>query len=360
MTRAPVLFRVDAAPSQGYEHLSRCLVYAAALQRRRRPAFFLSQLDPASLGLTVKRGGNEWLNTDHPAGTQEDLKETIREIRRLGVAAVVVDAPNVSEKYLSTLRETGALVVSFDSFASEHFSSHLVINPLLGPSKEAYEHDAGTQLLLGARYAIIRPEVRRVRPLRAQEPAQPFRVLVALGDDDPNNQSIELAKQLLNCPRVSKVYVAVRPYHPGVATLKELAATCEDRLEIASEPNELPSRIVRSHFAVTAGNAWSLELACVGLPQLLIVQSETHWPTAQRLEEEGAATCLGWHANVSATTLRDAVEELLTDPMERQGQARCGRRLIDGRGPDRMVTALEIMLHPLRHVQSQRQLPQAA
>ena len=64
MTRAPILFRVDAGPRPGYEHLSRCLVLAAALQRRRRPAYFLSQLEPGSLGLAIKRAGNEWLDAD--------------------------------------------------------------------------------------------------------------------------------------------------------------------------------------------------------------------------------------------------------------------------------------------------------
>jgi spore coat polysaccharide biosynthesis predicted glycosyltransferase SpsG len=92
----------------------------------------------------------------------------------------------------------------------------------------------------------------------------------------------------------------------------------------------------------------SLELACIGVPQLVIVQSEMHWPTAQRLEEEGAVSCLGWHANVSAGTFREAVSDLLIDPMERQAMTRCGRKLIDGRGPDRLVTALEVLLHPSR------------
>ena len=144
--------------------------------------------------------------------------------------------------------------------------------------------------------------------------------------------------------------VAARPWHPALEELKALAETCPERLEVVSEPAEVPSRISRCHFAVTAGNAWSLELACVGVPQLMIVQSETHWPTAQRLEEEGAATCLGWHANVSASTLRQAVQELLGDALERQSMARCGRKLIDGRGPDRLVTALEVLLHPSRLV----------
>jgi spore coat polysaccharide biosynthesis predicted glycosyltransferase SpsG len=353
MSRAPVLFRVDASPGVGWEHLSRCLVLAAALQRRRRPAFFLSQLEPGSLGLTVKRGGNEWIDADAPAGAPEDLEEAVREVRRIRPAAVVVDSPSVKEEYLDALSRLGALVVSMDSTAAARFPSRLIINPLLAPGREAYEFALGTQVLLGARYATVRPEVRRQRPIRAQEPPPPFRALVALGDDDPNGQAGELAKQLLNCPRVARVDVAVRPWHPGLEALKALAEANAERLELVSEPAEYPARISRCHFAVTAGNAWSLELACVGVPQLVVVQAEVHWPTAQRLEEEGAATCLGWHANVSSATIRQAVQDILSDPLERQAMSRCGRKLIDGRGPDRLVTALEVLLHPSRLVQAE-------
>jgi spore coat polysaccharide biosynthesis predicted glycosyltransferase SpsG len=353
MTRAPVIFRVDAAPRVGWEHLWRCHVLAAALQRRRRPAYFLSQLEPGSLGLLLKRGGNEWLDADSTAGTDEDLAELVQEVRRLRPAAVVIDAPDVKEGYIEELRRTGVLVMSLDSAAGIAFPSRLVVNPLLGPSREAYEFQRGTQLLLGARYALIRPEIRRQRPVRAQEPAQPFRVLVALGDDDPNNQAGVLTRHLLNCPRVARVAVAVRPHHPDLAALQAMAEQFDGRIDVVQEAPEVALRVARSHFAVTAGNAWSLELACVGLPQLLVVQNEAHWPTAQRLEEEGAATCLGWHATLSPQTLRQAVNDLLGDAQERQAMSRCGRKLIDGRGPDRLVTALEILLHPSRHVQLQ-------
>ncbi len=350
MNRAPVLFRVDASTRLGWESLNRCLSLAAALQRRRRPAYFLAQLEPSSLVPLVKRGGNEWLDADSTVGTDEDLAEVLQEIRRLKPAAVIVDSADASESYLAAIRQTGVLVVSLDTQAAVRFPSRLVVNPLLGPSKEAYAYMPGTQLLLGARYAIVRPEIRRIRPLRAHEPIQPFRALVALGDDDPNNQSGELARWLLNCPKLARVDVVVRPYHRDLDKLKTLAEVFPERLEVHSEPSEIPQRIARCHFAITAGNAWSLELACVGVPQLIVVQSETHWPTAQRLEEEGAATCLGWHANVSSQTLRQAVNQLLTIPEERQAMARCGRQLIDGRGPDRLVTALEVMLHPSRQM----------
>jgi spore coat polysaccharide biosynthesis predicted glycosyltransferase SpsG len=350
MTRSPILFRVDGTPQSGWESLWRSLIYAAALQRRRRPTYFLSQLDPAALALNVKRVGNEWLLTEAPVGSPEDLADTVRQIRRLQPAAVIVDSPSAGEDYLRELRATGTVVVSVDHHAAMAFPSRLIINPLLAPSRESYTFARGTQILLGQRYALIRPEVRRVRPLRAQEPPPPFRALVALGDDDPNGQAIELAKVLANCPKVNRVDVAVRSHHPGLEALRELAAQNPDQLEVVTEPAETMARLARCHFALSAGNGWSLELASIGVPQFMIVQAESFWPTAQRLEEEGAAICLGWHANVSAGTIRQAVQNLLSDPQERQAMARCGRKLIDGRGPDRLVTALEVMLHNVRAV----------
>jgi spore coat polysaccharide biosynthesis predicted glycosyltransferase SpsG len=356
MNRDPILIRVDANPQTGYEHLARCLTLAAALQRRRRPVYFLSQLEPGSLGLVIKRGSNEWLRAEHPPGTPADLDETVREIRRLNAGAVLVDAPEVSEVYLRTLVATGALVTAMDNLAQIRFPSHILVNPLLGPGKEGYEIYPGTQLLLGPRYALVRPEVRRTRPLRAQEPPPmtlppgkggggQYRVMVSLGENDPNNQTLELVRLLLGVPKVAKVDAVVRCWHPELSKLQALAQAQADRLEVAVEPAEVTARIVRCHFAVTSGSGWSLELACVGVPQLLIVQAEGHWPSAQRLEEEGCATCLGWHANVSAQTIRLAVQNLLSDPLERQAMSRCGRKVIDGRGPDRLVTALEVMLH---------------
>lgn len=353
MNRDPILFRVDGTNALGWERLVRCLTYGAALQRRRRPTYFLSQLETPALGFAIKRAGNDWLEADNPAATGDDLEETLQEIRRLRPAAIVVDAAEATEEYLAALAGTGTLVVSLDHLANIRFPSQLVVNPLLGPERDGYEFLGDAQLLLGARYALVRPEIRRVRPIRSQEPAQPFRALIALGEDDPHFQTGELVKLLMAVSRLERIDLIVRPQHPQLAALQELVAAHPDRLELATEMTDIPSRLARCHFALTSGSGWSLELACVGVPQLLVVQSEAHWPTAQRLEDEGAAICLGWHENVSAGTIRQAIQNLLGDPLERQAMSRCARKLIDGRGPDRLVTALEVLLHPSRLIDLQ-------
>ncbi len=361
MNRDPILIRVDATPRTGFERFARCMTLAAALQRRRRPTFFFSQLEPPALAFSVKRSGNDWVDACHPAGTPDDLEDLIQEIRRRRPAAVIVDEGDVTHEYLAELVATGVLVVSLDHQANIRFPSGILVNPLLGPSRESYEFFEDTQLLLNQRYTLVRPEVRRQRQGRSQEPppivatnGKPgptqFRALLALGEDDPHRQVREYAKLLLNAPRIGKVDIVIRREHPDLEKIQAMAEASTSRLEVAIEPADVGARINRAHFALTSGSGWSNELACVGIPQLLIVQNETHWPNAQRLEEEGCASCLGWHENVSAQTIRQAIQNMVGDPLERQAMSRCGRQLIDGRGPDRLVTAMEVMLHPSREI----------
>ena len=112
--------------------------------------------------------------------------------------------------------------------------------------------------------------------------------------------TIELAKLLVNAPRVGKVDIIVRREHPQLDEIRAMVEGQKELLSLALEPAEIANRITRCHFAITAGSGWSLELACVGVPQLLLLQNEAHWPNAQRLEDEGAASILGWHENASA------------------------------------------------------------
>src|SRR5262245_54637663 len=169
MTRDPILFRVDGTSRTGHERLYRCLTYAAALQRRRRPCFFLSQVEPPPLAFQLRRAGNDRVEAQHVVGSAADLEQVLAEMRRINPAAVVVDAAEADENYLRALRSFCPIVVSMDHLATVATPSRLIVNPLLGPSKESYTFARGTQLLLGARYALVRPEVRRARPIRSQE-----------------------------------------------------------------------------------------------------------------------------------------------------------------------------------------------
>ena len=345
MDRSPILFRCDASAQVGWEPFYQCLTYAAALQRRRRPAYFLGRIEPFPLISQVVRGGNDFLTAGHSVGTAEDCDETIREVRRLGAAAVIVNAPGVQEEYLRELSSTGTAVVVIDSEAKRCFPNRLVINPLLGLPLSTYAWEHGTQLLLGRKYAIVRSVFRRQRAVRSGEPQGSYRGIVAFGEDDFVGQSLVRAQELLAASRVDKLTVLVRSHHHQLDELRTLAEKNKARLEVLTEPSEIGTRLPRAHFALTCGDGLSLEMACVGVPQIILTQTPRHVANAKKLDDEGAATNLGAHEKVTATALRDAVNYVLDDNLERVGMSRCARMLIDGRGPDRIVNGLEILIH---------------
>src|SRR6266704_6628143 len=123
MSRAPIFLRVDATAHTGYERLARGMILAAALQRRRRPVYFLSQLEPNGLALSVKRGGNNWLAMSHPVGSAADLRETQQHLRQHHPAAIYVDDADASQEYLKELVAAGVTVLSIDHLATSRFPS---------------------------------------------------------------------------------------------------------------------------------------------------------------------------------------------------------------------------------------------
>jgi spore coat polysaccharide biosynthesis predicted glycosyltransferase SpsG len=348
-TRGPILFRADGTFEHGWEPFYQCLSLAAALQRRRRGTHFFSYLDPLSLATVVNRGNNDWIPAERQIGDAGDLEATVAQVRLLGAAAVVLAGDRYDADYLRELKKTGALVMAFDSTADMKFPADLVVNPLLYPVRKAYRVEPGCQLLLGYKYALCRGIFRRQRTIRATEPPAPFRALVAMGDDDLTADTLVRTQQLLDMPKVAKVTIACRTHHPKYDEMRELAEGSGNTVEIVTEPKELMTRLVRVHFALTSGDGWAPELCVVGIPQLILSQTKRHAGNGKKLDEEGVATYLGNSADVTFDQLKDAVDLLLDDPMERKGMARCGRNTFDGRGPDRIVNGLEIMLHsPLR------------
>lgn len=344
MSKFPILIRCDASSTQGYESFYQCLTYANALQRRRRGIHFLSRLEPNTLLSAIQKGGHDWRPADYPLGSPEDLRETLGVVRQYQASAVIVADPNAGPEYLGALAETGALLVVLDHQAATRYPRCVLINTLLGPGRDSYDAALGTQMLMGSRFALIRPFIRRLRPMRAQEPPVPFRAFLALGDDDFRGQVVERSRQLLAISRLEKIDVAIRAQHPGFHDLMSLKEANPERFDVVTEPSEISLRLSRCHLAVSSGDSWALELACIGVPQLLLVQSQAHMLNAQRLDDEGAAVNLGDCDSVNVSQFRQAIQTLLSEPRERASMARAGRKLIDGRGPDRLVNAVEVML----------------
>ena len=78
----------------------------------------------------------------------------------------------------------------------------------------------------------------------------------------------------------------------------------------------------------------------MGLPALVIILADNQQAIAQGLDKAGIVVNLGWHNNLSATDIAQALVELAGEADARTAMSQRGRQLIDGKGNDRVVSEL--------------------
>ncbi|QDU60565.1 undecaprenyldiphospho-muramoylpentapeptide beta-N- acetylglucosaminyltransferase [Planctomycetes bacterium Pan216] len=348
MNRGNILLRVDGSAHEGLGRVARCLALANALQRRRYQMTFISQIDNHSWPDRVRRFRHAVVRTQTGAGSQDDREQLMREINSRNPVVVITDSPDIDESYLAEVSSRVPLVINLDDAAKRSFSSDVVINPLMGHTVDDYRLAPGTQLLSGQRYAMIRSEFRRARSVRGTEPGGPTRALVALGAGEVVQDTTRVAKALLKTKQIERVDAVIGTGQEGRDELNELLEQFPDRLHIAPDVRDLGMRMSKSHLLVAGGGNTALEAACVGIPMILVSRHGYHAANADALEDVGCAYHMGGHDKFEPGRIAETAIMILEDKFERKTMSRSGRMLIDGRGPDRLVTVTEILLRRSR------------
>jgi spore coat polysaccharide biosynthesis predicted glycosyltransferase SpsG len=94
-------------------------------------------------------------------------------------------------------------------------------------------------------------------------------------------------------------------------------------------------------LAITAGGSTCWELACLGLPALILTYSRDQELVAEAMQTAKAAVWMGSGVSIREEQLRAALAELAPDDARRSQMSQAGRRLVDGRGAERVLSALE-------------------
>jgi UDP-2,4-diacetamido-2,4,6-trideoxy-beta-L-altropyranose hydrolase len=94
-------------------------------------------------------------------------------------------------------------------------------------------------------------------------------------------------------------------------------------------------------IAISGAGSTCWELAYLGLPAIIIALSRDQQGIARGLAGNEVAVSLGWHANLSEERISEALNSLLSDQGRRRAVSERGRKLVDGRGAERVVAFLQ-------------------
>jgi UDP-2,4-diacetamido-2,4,6-trideoxy-beta-L-altropyranose hydrolase len=340
-TQGPLaVFRFDASPRLGGGHASRCLVLADALARagwRCGLAFAAG-----SVGVVPELARRECLQLDGGAdGEQAALAARWPE----GCDLLVVDHYRRDAGFEDGCRPWARRIMVIDDLADRSHACDILLDQTLGRVAGDYEGlvPAQCRLLLGSRYALLRPEFAAAREAaigRRRSPGPAARILVALGGSDPDNVTATVIDGIAAAGIEAGVDVVMGAGAPHLATVKAQVAGIAGKVALHVGVGDMAAMMTAADMAVGAAGTSAWERCCLGLPTLLVVLADNQETVAAHLSDAGAALVLGRTGGVAVDGVATAVADLCRSAETRRTMAEAAASVCDGYGVQRVVAGL--------------------
>jgi UDP-2,4-diacetamido-2,4,6-trideoxy-beta-L-altropyranose hydrolase len=346
-----VVFRVDSSAQIGTGHMARCLTLANALRERGKSTGFVSrQITPGMERLLVAHGhallrlpeGREkdvrlahahWLG----ASQSEDARATAVLMPDSGCEWLVVDHYGLDAEWEKLLRPHARLLLAIDDLADRSHVCDMLLDQNLQPKgsdRYAGLMTSGCRQLIGPRYALLRPEFRK---LADSQPRTRDRVNIFFGGTDPDGMTVRAAEGLAQNDMEGLAADIVvgqdNPHRDRIAALvKRLPSAV-----LHIQPQNLATLMSRAVLALGAGGATSWERCCLRLPTLLVSIADNQKSGCQALAAARAGLYLGDMVDVTARRLTSVMRRVLSRPGLLAAMSRRAAALVDGQGTARVV-----------------------
>jgi UDP-2,4-diacetamido-2,4,6-trideoxy-beta-L-altropyranose hydrolase len=334
---ATIAFRTTAGKQIGFGHLRRCLTLAGELRRAAgaaSPICFWVDSDPAAVQVAAAAGFEARLLL----GPEPDATAACLEAGEVGT--LVVDSYAVAPASFSAWRRRVGSLVVLDDLADRALDVDVVVNGSPHAAQLSYRTASGAQLLLGPRYALLRPHFRDLPPRRAAP--RVARVLVTLGGADPQSSTLAVVEAIERALPEAALDVVIGPLFGPVPDLDRRAASDPRRLRLHRDLDDLLGLMTAADLAVSGGGQTLYELAATGVPTVALCLADNQAPNIAALAGVSLLSA-GRVAEAAAgqfSRVEEGCRQLAGDPALRQRMSDAGRSLIDGQGARRVADVI--------------------
>lgn len=339
MLEEHLTIRADAGTRMGTGHLMRCIALGQAWLQMQGPVTFVSICESESLR---QRLCQESFSVDFLSSTAtlSDAWQSAQAVLSAYPGSwIAFDGYHFEQSDYLRAGDLGHRVLAIEDFERlSYYPVDLLLNQNIGAELFAYASGASAHLL-GTQYVLLRDEFLLWRDWHRQTPEIAKKILVTLGGGDPDNQTLKVLKAVLSIEESLEVIVVVGGSNPHLAQLAQEAADFPN-VRILQNANNMPELMAWADMAISAGGSTCWELAFMGLPTVTIVIAENQIEIAEGLSRSGFSINLGWFEQVRLDHIKESVEDLLRNQMERGRRTAQAARLVDGEGRQRIVSCM--------------------
>lgn len=356
-----VVFRVDASVTIGTGHVMRCLTLAGALRKHGAAAMFICREHEGHLcNLIEERGyavtrlpvaeaaiSGERAPVDGGrlgASLQEDANQTRAAIEAEGARPnwLIVDHYALDQGWENVLRASVERIMVIDDLADRPHDCDLLLDQNFdNPLHRLYAQllPGGAKQLLGASYAMVRPEFSECREaaLRRRE-GQVRRLLVSMGGTDPENDTAKAIAGLTMRPKDDlAIDVVIGNSNPH---RQEIRGLCDflPNVKLHIQTDRMAELMTQADLAINGGGSTTWERCVLGLPAFVVIQSTDQVAIAQAIRDIGGHRVLGWSADLVAEDYSRAFDSVTPEGLLEM--SRVSARLCDGFGANRVAAQL--------------------
>lgn len=303
----------DTRRDVGLGHLVRCLALAMWAERRgAEVAFLINERWPGVEAFLARYA------FPHRVGAEPEIAASRAE-------HLVADGYELD---LSVLESHAARTLLIDDLGVRDAAVDLVVNPNVYAPELRYPRARAA--LLGADYALLRPEFADLRASRNEPRAEISRVFVMIGGSDVTGETPRVLEGLQGAGFAGVV---------DVVTARDDVETNGWGFEVIvhrSTPR-VAEIMAAADLAICGAGGSTWELACLGVPAIQVVVADNQRKIGAWLRQNDVATVLD--APVNTRELARAVAAL-TPLSGRAERAARGRSVVDGLGASRVLDEL--------------------
>jgi UDP-2,4-diacetamido-2,4,6-trideoxy-beta-L-altropyranose hydrolase len=335
-----LLIRADANSDIGTGHVMRCLALAQAWQDLAGEAAFAFAELPSALESRLMSEGFSVARMSLARGTPVDAESTIEIASKQGAGWVVIDGDHFNADFLRCAQSAGFHILLIDDFADrEAFPADLILNPNLGASEEPYKRrGAVAALCLGESYVLLRREFTAWRGRRAFS-ERGGKVLVTLGGSDPGKLTIRIVEALAQLQSLEIVAVV----GPGYTNGNELQHLVSAKVQVLLNPPDMCEVMEEADLAIIAAGGTLWELLYMQCGVLSYARNAVQANVVATLAAMNIVVDMGNTGALNGPALAAKVRELASSAALRERMANAGRRLIDGKGAQRVVETMKLL-----------------
>lgn len=356
-----IVFRVDSSDKMGVGHIMRCLALAESLLLRGANVSFVCRQHVGNyIDLLQKKAipvkvlpakvlTNSVYCEDYAAwlgATQiEDAEQTIEALKD-GVKLdwLVVDHYGIDIEWEQCLRPYVDKLMVIDDLANRHHDCDVLLDQNYFAEGECRYFGLvpeSCKLLIGPRYALLRPEYAAYRKVFPHYAGKVKRVLVFYGGSDPQNMT-GMALEALSHPdlRHLVVDVVVGSNNSHYRSLEQQVLQRPFTTLLEPRPH-LADLMVNADLALGAGGITTWERMCLGLPTVVTTIAENQYPGAEALAAVKQIEYAGRASEVTAESLLKAIIKLISNHRRLIAFSTQNQLTVDGFGTAR---AIEVML----------------